>query len=110
MSDREAMSELSSSVHKGAGYDEVFLLGRDPKEDSPGSPKREPSTLSLSGENEEEDEGDVEEDEYDEGEGDEVDGEDEEGEDDKNDEGTLSEGEGVTPHNFDTNLIIICKL
>jgi len=44
MSDREATSELSLSVRKGAGYDKVFLSGRNPKEDSPISPEREPST------------------------------------------------------------------
>ena len=73
----EATSELSSSVCKGAGYNEVFLSGCRPEEDSLRSPKREPSTQSLSDENEEEDEGDVE-DEYDEGEGDGMEGEDEE--------------------------------
>ena len=52
MSNREATSELSSSVHEDVSYDEVFLSRRKPKEDSPRSPKREPSTQSLSDENE----------------------------------------------------------
>ena len=93
MSDREATSELSLSVREGASYDEVFLSRCKIGEDSPQSPKREPSTQSLSDENKEEDEGDIEGDEYDEGEEDEGDGEDEEdGEDDEEDEGTPSEG------------------
>lgn len=74
-------------VCEGAGYDKVFLSRYDLEEDSPRSLEREPSTQSLSGENEEEDEGDVEEDEYDKGEGDEVDGEDEDkAKNDKDDE------------------------
>ena len=93
MSDREATSELSSSVREGASYDEVFLSRRELGEYSPQSPEREPSTQSLSDENKEEDEGDIEGDEYDEGEEDEGDGEDEEdGEDDEEDKGTPSEG------------------
>ena len=44
MSNREATSELSSLVHEGASYDEVFLSRREPGEDSPQSPEREPST------------------------------------------------------------------
>ena len=56
MSDREAMSELSSSVCENEGYNEVFPSGRKPREDFPRSPEREPSTQSLSDENEEEDE------------------------------------------------------
>ena len=35
------MSELSWSVHEGAGYDKVFLSGRRPEEDSPRSLKRD---------------------------------------------------------------------
>ena len=35
MSDREAMSELSSSVRESEGYNEVFLLGHKPREDFP---------------------------------------------------------------------------
>jgi len=85
MSDREALSELSSSVREGAGYDEVFPSGCEHGEDSPKSLKREPSTQSLSDENEEEDEGDVEVD--DEGEKDDRDGEDED-----DDEVTPSKG------------------
>ena len=37
------MSELSWSVHEGAGYDKVFLSGRRPEEDSPRSPERDRS-------------------------------------------------------------------
>ena len=74
MSDREALSELSSSVREGASYNEVFPSGREHGEDSPQSPKREPSTQSLSDENEEEDKGDAEVD--DEGEKDDEDRED----------------------------------
>ena len=37
MLDREATSELSSLVREGAGYDEVYPLGRKPEEDVPGS-------------------------------------------------------------------------
>ena len=70
MSDREVTSELSLSVREGASYDEVFSLGCKPEEDSPRSLEREPSTQSLSDENEKEDEGNGEEDEYGEGEGD----------------------------------------
>ena len=93
MSNREATSELSSLVHEGASYDEVFLSRRELREDSPQSPEREPSTQSLSDENKEEDEGDIEGDEYDEGEEDEGDGKDEEdGKDDEEDKGTPSEG------------------
>ena len=67
MLDRESTSELSLLVREGAGYNEIFLSGHEPEEDSPRSPEREPSTQSLSDENEEEDEGDVEEDEYNKG-------------------------------------------
>ena len=67
MSDKESTSELSSLVREGAGYNEIFLSGHKPEEDSPRSPKREPSTQSLSDENVEEDGGDVEEDEYNKG-------------------------------------------
>ena len=67
MLDRESTSELSLLVHEGAGYNEIFLLGHEPEEDSPKSPERDSSTQSLSDENGEEDEGDVEEDEYNEG-------------------------------------------
>ena len=73
MSNREAMSELSSLVREDAGYNDVFLSGREPGEDFPRSPDREPSTQSLSDDNEEKDEGDIEGDEYDEGERDEED-------------------------------------
>ena len=90
MSNREAMSELSLSVREGAGYNEVFSLGRELGEDFALSLDREPSTQSLSDENKEEDEGDVEGDEYDEGERDEEDGEEEK--DGEDDEGTPFEG------------------
>ena len=92
MSDRKVMSKLSSLVHEGAGYNEVFLSRREPKEDSPRSSERESSTQSLNDENEEEDEGDVEEDKYDEGERDRVEGEDEEEGEDY--EGAPSKGRG----------------
>ena len=62
MSDKESMGELSSLVCEGAGYNEIFLSGCEPEEESLRSLEREPSTQSLSDENEEEDEGDVEED------------------------------------------------
>ena len=51
---------MSLSIHEGASYDEVFPLGCKPEEDSPRSLERESSTQSLSDENEEEDEGDME--------------------------------------------------
>ena len=86
MSDREATSELSSSVCEGASYDKVFPSGHKPKEDFPQSLEREPSTQSLSDENEEEDEGDVEGNDYDEGERNEEDEDNEE--DNVDDEGT----------------------
>lgn len=76
------MSELSSSVREGVGYNKVFLSGCEPGEDFSRSPEREPSTQSLSDENKEEVKGDVK--------GDEEDGEDDE--DDKDDEGTQFEG------------------
>ena len=47
MSDREATSELSSSIHEGVGYDKVYPSRREPKEDSPRSLEREPSNQSL---------------------------------------------------------------
>ena len=61
---------MSLSIHEGASYDEIFPLGCKPEEDSPRSLEREPSTQSLSDENEEKDEGNGEEDEYGEDEGD----------------------------------------
>ena len=59
MLDTEAMSELSSSVREGVGYDKVYPLGREPEEDFPRSPEREPSThlLSKEGEDEKDEEG-----------------------------------------------------
>ena len=47
MLDRESTSELSSLVREGAGYNEIFLSGHEPEEDSPRSPERESSTQSL---------------------------------------------------------------
>ena len=44
---REVTSEQSSSVREGAGYDEVYPSGHEPKEDLSWSPAREPSTHSL---------------------------------------------------------------
>ena len=58
---------MSSLVHEGTSYDEVFPSGRELEEESSRSPEREQSTQLLSDENE--DEGDVE-DEYDKGKGD----------------------------------------
>ena len=41
--DREGMSEQSSSVREGAGYDEVHLSGHEPMaKDFTWSPEREP--------------------------------------------------------------------
>lgn len=52
--DREARSEQSSSVHEGAGYDEVYPLGCEPVKDLTWSPKREPFAHSSTNEEEEE--------------------------------------------------------
>ena len=62
MSDREATSELSSSVREGAGYYEAYPSGREPEKVVPWSPERELSTHSPT-EEEEEDEEDEEEEE-----------------------------------------------
>ena len=89
MLDKEATSELSSSIREGAGYDEIYPSGRKPEEDFPWSAKREPSAHSLYDDeenNEKEDEGDIEGDEYDEGD------EGEENKEDEEDEGNQSEG------------------
>ena len=43
---KEATSEQSSSVHKGAGYDEVYLSGRVPVKDVTWSIEKEQSTHS----------------------------------------------------------------
>ena len=83
MSDKEAMSELSLSVREGAGYEEIYLSGREIEEDFPRSPERELSTHSLHDDKEnkeKDDEGDVEGDKN------------EEDEDDEEDEGNQSEG------------------
>ena len=91
MSDRKVTSELLSSVCEGTGYDEIYPLGRELKEDFPRSPKREPSTHSPNDEEEDEEaeEGDEENDkgdEYDEGDKEEKgDEEDEGGEEDEGD-------------------------
>lgn len=82
MSDKEAMSELSSSAHEGADYDDMYLSEHELEEDFPRSLEKEPSTDSFSDEEEEEDEGD----EY--GEGD----EDDEDEEDEEDKGNQFEG------------------
>ena len=61
MSYREATIELSSSIWEVTGYDEIYSLGREPKEDFLQSLERESFTHSLSDEEEdeeEEDEGD----------------------------------------------------
>nr|POF02077.1 hypothetical protein CFP56_65327 [Quercus suber] len=87
MSDREATSELSSSVSKGAGYNKVYLLGHELEEDLLRSPEREPSTHSLI---------DEEEDDEENGKGDEKDEENDEGDEHKEgkeeDEGDQSKG------------------
>ena len=46
MLDREATSELSSSVRDCAGYYKAYPSGREPEKVVPWSPKREPSTRS----------------------------------------------------------------
>lgn len=89
MSDKEAMSELSSSIREGAGYGEIYPSGCKPEEDFPRSTKRELSAHCLYDDeenNEKEDKGDIEGDEYDEGD------EDEENKEDEEDEGNQSEG------------------
>ena len=83
MLDKEAMSELLSSVREGAGYEEIYLSGREPEEDFPRSLERELSAHSLHDDEEnkeKDDEGDVKGDK------------DEEDEDDEEDEGNQSEG------------------
>ena len=84
LSDREAMSEQSLSVHEGVGYDEVYLLGCELEQDVTWSLKREPFAHSLVKEEKEEceedeegkEEGDEEEEGKEEGEGEEDDEED----------------------------------
>ena len=51
--DREATSEQSLSVCKGASYDEIYLSGHEPMKDLTWSLEREPSAHSLIGEEEE---------------------------------------------------------
>ena len=58
--DREETSEQSSSVREGAGYDEVYSLGKEPEEDVTWSLEREPSAHSFAEEEEEEYEEDEE--------------------------------------------------
>ena len=90
--DKEATSE-QSSVHEGAGYDEVFHLDHKPEEGFSWLLKRETSAHSLDDEGESYDGGEGEDEEGEEGE-DEGDkgGEDEEyGGEDDGDEG-FSEG------------------
>lgn len=86
MLDKEAMSEQSSSVREGAGYDEIYLSRREPEEDFPRSSEKELSADSLSDKEEieeEEDEGEVKGDEYDKG---------EDEKDEEEDKGNLSDG------------------
>ena len=47
-------SEQSSSVRKGADYDEFYPLGREPEKDVTWSPEREPSAHSPVEEEDEE--------------------------------------------------------
>ena len=54
----EATSEQSSLVHEGAGYDEVYPLGRGPEEGLTWSLEREPSAHSPNEEEEEDYEAD----------------------------------------------------
>ena len=85
--DREAVGEQLSSVYKGAGYNELYPSGHEPKKYITLSPKRELSTHSPAKE-EEDNEEDREEtvgDEDEEGEG--------EGESEGNDEGDVEEVE-----------------
>ena len=63
MSDREATSELSSSVREGAGYYEVYPSGRELEKVVPWSPEREPSTHSPTEEEKEDEEDEEEKDE-----------------------------------------------
>ena len=90
LSDREAMSEQSSSVCKGAGYDKVYLSGCELVEDSSWSPESGLSTQSPTDEEEEEYEEDEEEGEGEEKEGD--DGEEEKEEEEEEGEGGDEEG------------------
>nr|XP_023874689.1 transcription elongation factor SPT5-like [Quercus suber] len=90
---------VPQSENGNKGYDEVFPLRREPGEDSPRSPKREPSTQSLSYENKEKDEGDIEGDKHDEGENDEEDREDEEDEvNPSEEEGSVGQEDSGTLH------------
>lgn len=54
--DREAMSEQSSSIYEGVGYNEVYLSGRELEEDVTWFQERELSAHSLVEAKEEEDE------------------------------------------------------
>ena len=69
-SDREAMCE-HLSVREGEGYDEIYLLGHEPKEYLSSSLEKEPSAHSLAKEEEEceEDEEEAVDEEDEEGEG-----------------------------------------
>ena len=51
-SGRKATSEQSSSIHEGAGYNEIYLSRCEPMEDFTCSPKREPSAHSPTKEEE----------------------------------------------------------
>ena len=86
LGDREATSEQSSSVHKGASYDQVYPSGHGPEEGLSWSLRREPFAHSFVDEDEDYDGEEVEEREGDEDEFDKGEGENErecEGEDDE---------------------------
>ena len=87
----EAMSEQSSSVRVGAGYDEVYPLGRGPEEGLTWSLEREPSAHSPNEEEEEDYEADGGEDreEVEEGEG----GEERKDKEEESDEGGHEESD-----------------
>ena len=87
----EAMSEQSSSVREGAGYDEVYPLGRGPEEGLTWSLEREPSAHSPNEEEEEDYEADGGEDreEVEEGEG----GEERKDKEEESDEGGHEESD-----------------
>ena len=103
LGDREAMSEQSSSVHEGAGYDKVYPLGCEPEQDVTWSLEREPSIHSSIEEEEEceedeegEEEGDEEEEGEEKGEGEEDEKEDDNKGGDKEMVGQV-DGDGLRP-------------
>ena len=96
--DREATSEQSSSVHKGAGYNEVYPSVHGPEEGLSWSSKREPFAHSPDDKEDFDREGVEENDEYDYGEGVnkeeyEGKGDEEKGENEEEYEGEGDEGE-----------------